>query len=151
MCVEKTPWELVTEFHGHTCPGIALGYRLAQIAQRELGIRPTVEAETIVKAHTLSCAVDAFQVLNKATTGRRSLIIEEKGQHVYEFHYTGTQEIHRFTITPAVLERLLLPNNPELSPRERQNKTLECVQYILTLPETEFCQYEKLSGALTKV
>ena len=151
MCVEKTPWELVIDFHGHTCPGIALGYRIAQLAQREMGIRPTPDSECIVKAYTQSCAVDAMQVLNKATIGRGALIIEETGQHIYQFHFTGTQEIHQFTIPAEVLEQLVAFNNPALSSRERQNKILEGVQYILTLEESSFCHYEKIHGELVKL
>lgn len=150
MCVEKTPWELVIDFHGHTCPGIALGYRIAVLAQREMGIRPTSDSECLVKAFTQSCAVDAMQVLNKATIGRGALIIQENKQHIYQFHFTGTQEIHQFTVAPEVLEHLAAFKKLELSSRERQNKILELVQYVLTLEEPAFCHYEKISGELNK-
>lgn len=150
MCVEKTPWELVIDFHGHTCPGIALGYRIAQLAQREMGIRPTPDSECVVKAFTQSCAVDAMQILNKATIGRRTLIIEGTQQHIYQFHFTGTQEIHQFTVSSEVLEHLVAFKSQDLSPRERQNKILEGVQYVLTAEESAFCHYEKISGELRK-
>lgn len=150
MCVEKTPWELVIDFHGHTCPGIAIGYRVAQLAQREIGIRPTPDSECIVKVFTQSCAVDAIQVLNKATTGRGALIIEETRQHIYQFHFTGTQEIHKFTVSSEVLEHLATFKNQAPSSRERQNKILEGVQYVLTTEESAFCHYEKISGELRK-
>lgn len=154
MCVEKTPWELVIDFHGHTCPGIALGYRIAQLALREMGIRPTPDSECLVKAYIQSCAVDAIQVLNRATIGRRALIIEEAHKHVYQFHFTGTEEILQFTIGPKVLERLTTfksENSSEnLSPREKQNKMLEGVQYILTLEEADFCEMERIPGQLQK-
>lgn len=150
MCVEKSPWELVTEFHGHTCPGIALGYRIAQLALREMGIRPTPDSECLVKAYIQTCAVDAFQVLNRATIGRRALIIEELHKHVYQFHFTGTQEIFQFTIHPEVLEHLAAFKSTNLSPREKQNKRLEGVQYILSLEESSFCRIEQLPGQLQK-
>jgi formylmethanofuran dehydrogenase subunit E len=151
MCVEKTPWELVIDFHGHTCPGIALGYRIAQIALREMGIRPTPDSECLVKAYTQSCAVDAFQVLNHATIGRRSLILDEMKKHVYEFHFTGTEEILQFTISPIVLDYLTSLRSGNLSPRERQNKNLEGIQYILSLDESSFCTMERTQGQLYKV
>ena len=150
MCVEKTPWELVIDFHGHTCPGIALGYRIAQLAQREMGIRPTPDSECLVKAYTQSCAIDAFQVLNHATIGRRTLILEEMEKHMYEFHFTGTEEILVFTISPDVLEHLTVLHSETLSPREKQNKNLEGVQYILSLEESTFCVVERISGHITK-
>ncbi|MGI1657796.1 MAG: formylmethanofuran dehydrogenase subunit E family protein [Desulfitobacterium sp.] len=150
MCVEKTPWELVIDFHGHTCPGIALGYRVAQLAQREMGIRPTPDSEVLVKAYTQSCAVDAMQVLNKATLGRRALMIEETQQHLYQFHFTGTQEIHQFRIAQEVIEHLAAFNIQSLSPREKQNKILEEVQYVLSVEESAFCHYELIPGELKK-
>lgn len=150
MCVEKTPWELVIDFHGHTCPGIALGYRIAQLAQREMGIRPTPDSECLVKAYTQTCAIDAFQVLSRATVGRRALIIEESHKHVYQFHITGTEEILQFTISPEVLEHFSSLKSGNLSPREKQNKRLEGVQYILSLEESAFCTIERIQGQLQK-
>lgn len=151
MCVEKTPWELVIDFHGHTCPDIALGYRIAQLAQREMGIRPAPDSECLVKAYTQSCALDAIQVLNKATIGRHALIIEETHRYMYQFHFTGTRDIHQFTVSPAVLDHLETLRHPDLSPRERQNKVLEGVQYVLTLEESAFCHYDKIPGQFSKV
>lgn len=150
MCVEKTPWELVIDFHGHTCIGIALGYRIAQLAQREMGIRPTPNSECLVLAYTQSCALDAFQVLNHATIGRRTLIIEENNQHIYKFHFTGTEEILEFTILPNVLEYLSTLHSETLSPREKQNKNLEGIQYILSLEESSLCSMERISGRINK-
>lgn len=150
MCVEKTPWELVIDFHGHTCAGIALGYRIAQLALREMGIRPAPNSECLVKAYTQSCAVDAFQVLNRATVGRRALIIEESHQHIYQFHFTGTEEILQFTISSEVLEHLGSFRSENLSPREKQNKMLEGVQYILGLEESSFCTMDRITGQLQK-
>lgn len=149
MCVEKTPWEQVIDFHGHTCPTIALGFRIAQMAQREMGMRPSSDSQCLVKAYTQSCAVDAMQILNKATTGRGTLIIEEENTHIYEFHFTGTQEIHKFTVANEVLDYLNSLFTEDLSPRARQNKTLEGVQYIFSLEADKLCQYEKIAGTLT--
>ena len=106
MCVEKTPWEQVVDFHGHTCPEISLGYRVAQIAMRELGIRPAPNSQLSVVADTHSCALDAFQVLNHATYGRGNLTVNEKKNHVYHFQYSGTSEGVQISIKTAVLEHL---------------------------------------------
>lgn len=150
MCVEKTPWEQVIDFHGHTCPGIAIGYRVAILAQKEMGIRPTSDSELLVKAETRSCALDAFQIINKATIGRRALIIEDAHQPIYSFHFTGTQEILKITVNSALLEQFKSPNPDTLSPREKQNKNLEMIQHILTAAEKDFCTIERVHGELTK-
>lgn len=151
MCIEKTPWEQVIDFHGHTCPGIALGYRVAIIAQKELGLRPAPDSELLVKASTHSCALDAFQIINKATVGRGALIIEETHEHIYQFYFTGTQAVLKITLNPSLIDQLSSMKQLNLSPREKQNKNLEAIQQILSLEETDFCTIEQVSGELTKI
>jgi len=143
MCVEKTPWEQVIDFHGHTCPEISLGYRVAQIAMRELGIRPTPSSQLVVTAYTHSCALDAFQVINRATYGRGNLLVNEKKQHVYHFQYTGSSEGVKITIQ-AVISDQLIGIHDHTNTREKQNKYLEAIQFILGAEETQFCTIEKV-------
>lgn len=151
MCIEKTPWEQVIDFHGHTCPGIALGYRVAIIAQKELGLRPTPDSELLIKASTRSCALDAFQIINKATIGRRALMIEETHEHIYHFYFTGTQALLKITLNPSLIDQLALIKQLKLNPRERQNKNLETIQQILSLEEKDFCMIEHESGVIEKI
>ncbi|HBW36674.1 formylmethanofuran dehydrogenase subunit E family protein [Desulfosporosinus sp. BICA1-9] len=143
MCIEKTPWEQVIEFHGHTCPEIALGFRVAQIARRELEISPSANSELIVTAYTHSCAVDAFQVLNHTTYGRGNLFVHEKKQHVYDFHYSGIAEGLQISIRSEVLEHLSVATE-QLSPREKQNALIETLKFILGIEELLFCTIQKL-------
>lgn len=151
MCIEKTPWEQVIDFHGHTCPGIALGYRVATIAQKELGLRPTPESELLVKASTRSCALDAFQIINKATLGRGTIRVEETHQSIYQFYFTGTHEILKITLNPSLMDQLASTEQKGMSPREMQNKNLEAIQKILSLEETDFCTIERVTGELSKI
>ncbi|KLU67880.1 FmdE, molybdenum formylmethanofuran dehydrogenase operon [Desulfosporosinus acididurans] len=142
MCIEKTPWEQVIDFHGHTCPEIALGYRVAQIAMRELGIKPTPSTELVVTAQTHSCALDAFQILNHATFGRGALKVDENKQHKYLFEYSDTSVRVTITVLPKILEHLVIPENLATR-REIQNATLEAIQFILSSEENMFCTIQK--------
>jgi len=143
MCVEKSAWEQVVDFHGHTCPEISLGYRVAQIAMRELGIRPAPNSELMIIADTHSCALDAFQVLNHATYGRGNLIVNEQKSHVYHFQYSGTSEEVKISIDAAILEHLTQIDE-HLTSREKQTKNLEAIQFILGTEETLFCTIQKI-------
>jgi len=143
MCVEKTAWEQVIDFHGHTCPEISLGYRVAQIAMRELGIRPAPNSELSVIAYTHSCALDAFQVINNVTYGRGNLIVNEKKGHVYHFQYSGTSEGLQISIETEILEHLAGADD-HLTTREKQNKNLEAIQFILGTEESLFCTILKV-------
>ncbi|MDA8226540.1 MAG: FmdE family protein [Desulfitobacterium hafniense] len=149
MCVEKTPWEQVVDFHGHICSEIAIGYRITQIALRELGLAPLPESELIIMAETQSCAIDAFQVLTQATIGRKSIIINELGKHAYYFHYSGSNQTLRIAISPE-LANYLNQDLSKLSPREKQNKVLESIHSLLSIEENTFCTIRKLSSILPK-
>lgn len=149
MCVEKTPWEKVIEFHGHTCPDIALGFRVSQIASRELGVRPSLSSELMVTAETLSCALDALQVLNQTTLGRGNLILNERGKQVYYFQYSGSNEVVKVAINAEILKQVSSVAQVD-NPRAKQNKTLEAIQYILGCEENSFCTVSKQSGNLSK-
>ncbi len=80
------------QFHGHLCPGLALGYRVAKAALRELGAdRPQAE-ELVAVVENDSCAVDAVQFITGCTFGKGNLIFRDYGKHVYTFYNrkTGT-------------------------------------------------------------
>ena len=143
MCVEKTPWEQVIDFHGHTCPEIAIGFRVAQIAMRELGINPAPEPMITVTAYTHSCALDAFQIINRATYGRGSLIVKEKNLHTYHFQKAGMPEVLEITVRSEIIEHLV-GTEEQLSKREKQNKNLEAIRFILGTEERLFCNIQSV-------
>ena len=74
----------VAGFHGHACPGLALGYRVSVSALRELGDRASDE-ELVAIVENNSCAVDAVQVLTGCTFGKGNLIFRDYGKQVYTF------------------------------------------------------------------
>lgn len=79
-------FEDVVEFHGHSCPGLALGYRVAIAAMREMDIERISEDEEIVAiVENDSCAVDAIQLLTGCTFGKGNLVFKDYGKQVYTF------------------------------------------------------------------
>ncbi|MEW6584374.1 MAG: FmdE family protein [Nitrospirota bacterium] len=74
----------VVEFHGHACPGLALGYRVSVFALKELGERASDE-ELVSIVENDSCAVDAVQVMTGCTFGKGNLIFRDYGKQVYTF------------------------------------------------------------------
>ena len=77
-------FEDVIEFHGHSCPGLAIGYRVSMLALKELGERASDE-ELIAIVENNSCAVDAVQVVTGCTFGKGNLIFRDYGKQVYTF------------------------------------------------------------------
>lgn len=74
----------VADFHGHVCPGLALGYRVAALALKEMGDRAEDE-ELVAVVENDSCAVDAVQVLTGCTFGKGNLFHRDFGKQVYTF------------------------------------------------------------------
>jgi formylmethanofuran dehydrogenase subunit E len=74
----------VIGFHGHACPGLALGYRVAGRALKDLGMRAEDE-ELVAIVENDSCAVDAIQVVTGCTFGKGNLLFRDHGKQVYTF------------------------------------------------------------------
>lgn len=79
----KTYGEVV-EFHGHSCPGLALGYRVSLRVLREFK-RRSEDEELVAIVENNSCAVDAVQVMTGCTFGKGNLIFRDFGKQVYTF------------------------------------------------------------------
>ena len=74
----------IADFHGHSCPGLAFGYRVALFALKALGERAADE-ELVAIVENNSCAVDAVQVVTGCTFGKGNLIFKDYGKQVYTF------------------------------------------------------------------
>jgi formylmethanofuran dehydrogenase subunit E len=74
------------QFHGHLCPGLALGYRVAKAALRELGADRPRDEELVAVVENDSCAADAVQFITGCTFGKGNLIFRDYGKHVYTFY-----------------------------------------------------------------
>lgn len=83
MCVEKSPWEKAVEFHGHACPGLAMGYKAAEAAIKSLGDVRDTDEELVAVVQNDSCAVDAIQSVLGCTAGKGNLIFKNTGKQVY--------------------------------------------------------------------
>jgi formylmethanofuran dehydrogenase subunit E len=75
----------VVQFHGHLCPGLALGYRVAKAALRELNAERPQDEELAAVVENDSCAADAIQYITGATFGKGNLVFRDYGKHVYTF------------------------------------------------------------------
>ncbi|MBZ4687918.1 MAG: formylmethanofuran dehydrogenase subunit [Clostridia bacterium] len=83
MCRQLTPWEEAVQFHGHACPGLAMGVRASQIALEKLGVERAEDEELIAIAETDGCGVDGVQVITACTLGKGNLFLKDYGKQVY--------------------------------------------------------------------
>ena len=91
--------ERTIAFHGHICPGLTSGIRVAEIALREIG--PHAEDEELVAVvETDSCGVDAIQYLVGCTFGKGNLIHLDHGQSVFTFSRRSDGKTVRISARP---------------------------------------------------
>jgi len=76
--------EQVVAFHGHLCPGLAMGIRAAEVALAETGAHAADE-EVVAIVETDMCGVDAVQFLTGCTFGKGNLIHLDYGKNAYTF------------------------------------------------------------------
>ena len=70
-------------FHGHWCPGISLGIRVAAWAVQNFGT--AADEEIVAVTETDMCAVDAIQALVGCTFGKGNLIFRDRGKVAFTF------------------------------------------------------------------
>ncbi len=75
----------VVAFHGHLCPGLAMGVQAARIALREIGPHSRDE-EVVAVVETDMCGVDGIQFLTGCTFGKGNLIHHDYGKNAYTFY-----------------------------------------------------------------
>ncbi len=85
------------EFHGHLCPGLTYGYRVAKEAIRLLGLKRSEDEEVVAIPENDSCAVDALQILLGTTAGKGNLILRDYGKNVYTILDRSSQRAVRFS------------------------------------------------------
>ncbi len=104
MCNELTPWEKSVEFHGHTCPGLAIGYRAAMAAMEKFDKERAGDEEIVAIVETDACGVDAVQVITGCTMGKGNLFFEDVGKQAFTFAVRGRNEGLRCVLKYNVLQ-----------------------------------------------
>ncbi len=76
-------YEEIVSFHGHECPGLAMGYRMAGAAVEELGSLRAEDEELVAIVENDACGVDALQCVTGCTFGKGNLVFRDYGKQVY--------------------------------------------------------------------
>lgn len=91
-------FEQVVEFHGHSCPGLAIGYRAAMLAQEYFAAMRDCDEELIAVVYTDACGVDAVQAVLGCTLGKGNLFIKDWGKQVYLIAERRTGKVLRLAL-----------------------------------------------------
>ena len=148
--MKKFSYQETVKFHGHSCPGLAMGYRAAAYALGRFGRDKDEEIFAVVEND--SCSVDAVQLLCSCTFGKGNLQFLDRGKQVFTFFDRKTGKGFRIYV--------LSPELPEKDRQEQkrlsglsnlsieQKRTLRGlrerrIQAILTAPENSILKISK--------
>jgi formylmethanofuran dehydrogenase subunit E len=71
------------EFHGHTCPGLAIGFQAAHTLMERLNVRKAPDEELFAVVETDACGADAIQVMTGCTFGKGNFLFKNYGKHAF--------------------------------------------------------------------
>jgi formylmethanofuran dehydrogenase subunit E len=147
------------EFHGHICPGLAIGFQAAKVLMGRLGVRKAPDEELIAIVETDACGADAIQVMTGCTFGKGNFIFENYGKHAFSLADRKRGKAMRVWLRPDAFEAdpkyLSLSEkvqNDEASPRElAQFRQLqqERTQNILDADAESLFKIEEISPDIT--
>lgn len=110
-------WNESVAFHGHACPGLALGCRVAVDAAALLGVDERCgDEEGVCIAETDACGIDAIQSIWGCTMGKGNLLLKPRGKQAFTFYRRGAPEGIRICWS--------LPRSDELSREEKIERFL---------------------------
>lgn len=76
-------WDMCIAFHGHPCPVLATGYRVAVEALKRLEITDLHKQKLICISENSVCGVDSIQIMLNCTLAKGNIIIRDNGKQVY--------------------------------------------------------------------
>jgi formylmethanofuran dehydrogenase subunit E len=89
----------VVQFHGHFCPGLAIGVRAAELALHEIGPHAADE-EVVAIVETDMCGVGAIQFMTGCTFGKGNLIHLDYGKNAFTFIRPSDGKALRLVMQP---------------------------------------------------
>jgi formylmethanofuran dehydrogenase subunit E len=132
MCLpQKDDWEKCVDFHGHECPGLAIGFRAAMAARERLGINFSQDEELVCVTENDACGLDAIQFLTGCTLGKGNLIFRDRGKQAFSFFLRDKGKKLRI--------RLIRQFDSDTMDRDAFQKEL------MTLPEDEIFAFSEPS------
>lgn len=92
----------MVDFHGHMCPGLAIGARAAEAAVHEIGAN-TTERAVVAIVESDMCGVDAIQFLTGCTFGKGNLVHRDHGKVVFTFLRRCDGKAIRISMRPGAM------------------------------------------------
>ncbi len=127
-------WDTAKAFHGHECPGLAIGVKVCEAVVEKLGASPSFDEEFVCITETDACGVDAIQSLLRCTLGKGNLIYKGTGKQAFTFVNRVSGKAMRFYLKAKNngMERAEYQVYLLKAPIE---ELFDCQEVDITLPE----------------
>ena len=126
------------EFHGHMCPGLAIGFQAARTLMERLGVRRAPDEELLAIVETDACGADAIQVMTGCTFGKGNFIYRKYGKHAFSLVDRKKGKAIRVSLRPDAFKAD--PEHLSLSERVQKDEA----------SPTELAQFRKLQQQRTQ-
>jgi formylmethanofuran dehydrogenase subunit E len=108
------------EFHGHICPGLAIGFRAAREGMDWLKENRAEDEELVAIVETDACGADAIQVLTGCTFGKGNFLLRDYGKQAFTLFGRRSGRGVRVCLRPGALEPT--PRHRQLMERIQRNE-----------------------------
>lgn len=137
MVQTKELMEKAVEFHGHSCPGLALGVLVSKYIL-EHGHDFSIDEELVAVVENDNCSVDGIQALLGTTFGKGNLIFKDYGKNNYTFYNRDRKKAIKLSLKSDPYRQ------EEFSREERLQKLLNSdPKDIFVIERVEFDPPEK--------
>jgi formylmethanofuran dehydrogenase subunit E len=127
-------WDKAKAFHGHECPGLAIGVKVCEAVVEKMGVDPAADEELVCITENDACGVDAVQALMGCTMGKGNLIYKPTGKQAFTFIRRDSGQAMRFYLKARNkgMERLQYQSYLLNAPLD---ELFHCGELEITLPE----------------
>ena len=119
-------------FHGHSCPGLAIGYRMTKAALDFLSGLRAKDEELVAIVENNACGVDAVQYISGCTFGKGNLIFKDYGKHVYTLYDRKTKRGVRVCFKNRAV------------PQALRNDRKKFIDWLLSVPDEEIVSLQEV-------
>lgn len=123
-------WQKAAAFHGHVCPGLAIGFKACEAAMKVMGVTGSKDEELVCITENDACGVDAIQAVLGCSLGKGNLLYRNiRKISLYIYPAQIPEEQMRF---------YMKKRNPGMEKEEYYQYLLECpVEEVFDYKETQ--------------
>ena len=137
------------EFHGHICPGIAIGYRIAKYVKEHYP--RSQDEELVCIAENKSCSIDAIQFMLGCTAGKGNLLFRDYGKQAFTFYSRNKNKALRIYFRGGILKGMdelrQKMARGELGPEDRERMAAfrsQATEKVLSVRDEDILKIEEV-------